>query len=802
MSLTAATGATLLREGRGGDQAIRAIRAICIHCGTSLAPSAGQGDFCCAGCEFVHNLILEHGLERFYELRDTAVLPVKSLVFQKRDYRWLADLAAAAPGTPNSSRLTLDLQGISCIGCVWLIERLFLRHPGALAVQVDSALGQITLTWLPGRCDLPAFARDLQGFGYLLGPPGDRKGSIDNGFAIRIGVCGAFALNSMLFTVPRYLGMDRTFEFAASFDRLALAFATLSFFVGGSYFFNRAWSGLKRGWFHIDLPISLGLTAAYAGSLLAWSRHAMNFAYFDFVSAFTFLMLAGRWTQQMAIEKNRSRLLGVQADALTVTFPDSTARVPAREIVTGSRYSIEPGQVAPVRSKLCSDAATLGLDWINGEPETRTTRCGQLVVAGSVNCTQTPITLEAMEPWADSLLHALLNEKPREKVVGAQSGRFIKWYVITVLSLALLGFCGWALAGRPLLMAWQVLVSTLVVSCPCASGVALPLADELATSRLRRRGVFVREHSLWAKLARVRKVLFDKTGTLTLETMELRDPAALSSLSPMIKSVLLALVQDNLHPASCCLRELLMAARIQPATVGEVREETGYGIETSTPEVTWRLGRPDWAASELPADGSCVLARNGIPVAHFHFEERARPGAPAEIAWLQNHGYTISILSGDGLEKVRAMAGHLGLPDTQCIGGMSPRGKQDFVRNLDLDDTLMIGDGANDSLAFNESWCTGTPAIDRGLLQSKSDFYFVGRSLAGIRELLIVATQRRATTRRVIGFAIAYNIAAITISLSGHMNPVLAAILMPASSVVALGLIALGLHERPVKSAS
>jgi Cu2+-exporting ATPase len=270
----------------------------------------------------------------------------------------------------------------------------------------------------------------------------------------------------------------------------------------------------------------------------------------------------------------------------------------------------------------------------------------------------------------------------------------------------------------------------------------------------------------------------------------------------MIKSVLLALVQDNLHPASCCLRELLMAARIQPATVGEVREETGYGIETSTPEVTWRLGRPDWAASELPADGSCVLARNGIPVAHFHFEERARPGAPAEIAWLQNHGYTISILSGDGLEKVRAMAGHLGLPDTQCIGGMSPRGKQDFVLNLDLDDTLMIGDGANDSLAFNESWCTGTPAIDRGLLQSKSDFYFVGRSLAGIRELLIVATQRRATTRRVIGFAIAYNIAAITISLSGHMNPVLAAILMPASSVVALGLIALGLHERPVKSAS
>jgi Cu2+-exporting ATPase len=800
MSLTVASGA-LPRETRVEN-------VVCVHCGTpfvrtNIPQSAiripqSPPAFCCAGCEFVYKLILEHGLERFYDLRSSAVLPVKSLVFQKRDYRWLADLAAATPGTP--ARLTLELQGVSCIGCVWLIERLFLRRPGAVAVQVNSALGQITLRWLPGRCDLTDFARDLQGFGYLLGPPGQRTGKTNNAFAIRMGVCGAFALNSMLFTIPRYLGMQNTFQYAGTFDRLALAFATLSFCVGGSYFFGRAWSGVRRGWFHIDLPISLGLAAAYAGSILAWSRHAMNFAYFDFVSIFTFLMLAGRWTQQMAIEKNRNRLLGMQADVLMVTLSKDGKRVPASQITPGVQYSIDPSQVVPVRSKLSSDAATLGLDWINGEPETRATRCGQLVAAGSVNCTQTPITLVAIESWEDSLLNALLNEKPREKETGAQSGRFIKWYVITVSVLAVAGFCGWALAGRPLLMAWQVLVSTLVVSCPCASGVALPLADELAASRLRRRGVFVREQSLWAKLARVRKVLFDKTGTLTLETMELRDSAALSSLDTMEKSILLALVQDNLHPASCCLRELLMAARIQPAMLGQVREETGCGIEAATPGGLWRLGRPDWAAwaaSEPAGEEGCVLSRDGIPIAHFHFEERARPGAASEIAWLQQHGYTISILSGDGAEKVRAMAAHLGLPQSQCLGGMSPRGKQDFVRNVDDDDTLMIGDGANDSLAFNESWCSGTPAIDRGLLQSKSDFYFVGRGLAGIRELLLVAAQRRATTSRVVGFAIAYNIAAITIAMAGHMNPVLAAILMPASSVVALALVALGLRERP-----
>jgi Cu2+-exporting ATPase len=764
---------------------------LCIHCGTRFAPRDGREEFCCAGCEFVHKLILEHGLERFYDLRDAAVLPVKSLVFQKRDYRWLAELAAATPGSP--ARLTLDLQGVSCIGCVWLIERLFQRHAGAHSAYVNSALGQITLRYAPGLCDVVEFARELQSFGYLLGPLGERKGNPHKAFAIRLGVCGAFALNAMLFSVPRYLGMRSTFVDAALFDRCALAFATLSFCVGGSYFFRSAWNGVKRGFLHMDLPISLGLLAAYLGSIFAWSHNAMNFAYFDFVSTFTFLMLAGRWTQQMAVERNRSRLLGMEADVLTVTRLEGGARLPAREIVAGAFYCLEPGQVAPVRSKLQSDAATLGLDWINGEPETRATRCGQLIAAGSVNCTQTAITLEAIEPWEDSLLHALLTEKPREKTPGG--GSFIKWYVIAVLLLSVLGFCGWLLAGHPLLMAWQVMISTLVVSCPCAYGVALPLADELAASRLRRRGVFVREQGLWAKLARVRKILFDKTGTLTLETMQLRDPGSLAALTGAEKSVLLALVQDNLHPASCCLRELLMAARVQPATVGVVREETGCGIET--PGGAWRLGRPGWASAEtLEEEVGCVFARNGVAIAHFHFQEQVRPGAREEIDWLQQRGYNVSILSGDGAEKVQAMAAQLGLPAAQCLGGMSPRGKQDFVRGMDANDTLMIGDGANDSLAFNESWCTGTPAIDRGLLQSKSDFYFVGRGLSGIRELLLVAAQRRATARRVIGFAIVYNVAAITVSMAGHMNPVLAAVLMPASSVVALALAALGLRER------
>jgi len=303
----------------------------------------------------------------------------------------------------------------------------------------------------------------------------------------------------------------------------------------------------------------------------------------------------------------------------------------------------------------------------------------------------------------------------------------------------------------------------------------------------------VRDQALWAKLARVRKILFDKTGTLTLETMELANPEAFAALTANEKRVLLALVLDNLHPASCCLREHLMAARIQPAAIGLVCEEIGCGLETA--DGHWRLGRANWACGGNTEAEGCVFACNGIAIAHFHFREEARPGVAEEIAWLGRRGYAVNILSGDGAEKVRAMAERLGLASDQCLGAMSPRDKQDFVRRVDKNDTLMIGDGANDSLAFNESWCTGTPSIDRGLLQSKFDFYFVGRGLAGIRELLLVAGRRRATARAVIGFAIIYNVGAIAISLAGRMNPVMAAVLMPASSVVALLMVTMGLRE-------
>jgi Cu2+-exporting ATPase len=475
-----------------------------------------------------------------------------------------------------------------------------------------------------------------------------------------------------------------------------------------------------------------------------------------------------------------------------VQFIDSLEKIPVAKISAGLRYRVAPGRPIPVRSKLLSESATLGLEWINGESEALTAPRGRIVPSGAMNYCRHAIECEALEAWPQSLL-ARLTELPSGGLVrNLHVERFIRGYMIVVLSIAALAFAGWWHRSHDFLVALQVLTAVLVVSCPCASGVALPLADDLAASHLRRLGIFLRESSLWSRLRSIRKIIFDKTGTLTLETMSLREPEALEQLDAEKKSILLAMVADSLHPVSCCLRELLLASGVAPAEISDLHEAVGLGLQCAANGASWRLGRRGWAGD---TDGDCLFSKNGQVLAAFSFEESVRTDAPQEIATLREQGREVFILSGDRSEKVASMAVRLGLPSAQCSAAMSPQDKADWVDAHDQHDTLLIGDGANDSLAFNAAWCTGTPAIDRGLLEHKADFYFLGRGLAGIRQLLDTASRRQRIVRCVITFALLYNTIAIALSVAGFMSPVVAAVLMPLSSLVSLGIVFLGFRR-------
>ncbi len=800
--------------------AITTSEAICRHCGTEYpvpADASADTGFCCAGCHFVHGLINEEGLDRFYDLRGGQTLqPVKSLAFQKRDYDWLAGLVGEAEEVcaecEDPARLTLDLQGISCAACVWLIERVFRRHPGGLRIVVDAQLGQMRIWWEPGKFDVVAFAAELQQFGYAVGRVTDdaetrARRSESRALLTRVGVVASLALNTMAFTVPRYLGMEEDFFLARLFELITLASASLAFLVGGGYFFRRAWRALTVGALHMDLPISLGLIAAYAGSLVGWLARVESLMYFDFVATFAFLMLGGRWLQQAAVEKNRAALLADtdrrrEVERLGEGEENPTV-VPVAELEAGDRFRVKSGDTLPVAALLeGTDPAEFSLEWINGEPEPRALSPGAEVPAGAVNVGREPVTVTAREPFAASLLTRLLEVSERAGREASQSaengrdfGRILRAYLVVVLVVAFLGGGAWLALGGGWAAALQVLISVLVVSCPCALGVALPLMDDLVVARLRRAGLFVQNGHLWPKLRQVTQIVFDKTGTLTREAPRLTNPGVLEQLDTGQRAILAALVHDSRHPVGRAIRETLSAvaggrekAAIAPDTI---RETVASGVAWRDPEsgVEWSFGKPGWK-SEPDSESSVVFARDGEPLAAFRFEEALRDDAVAEVTALRGRGYRLAILSGDAPERVGKIAVDLGLDSSLAVGGASPQDKADWILAHDPEHTLYVGDGANDSLAFEAAACRGTPAIGSGVLERQSDFYFLGQGLQAIRRLIDTAHRRRLTARRILSVAVLYNIAAVAVALAGWMNPILAAILMPISSVVTLAIAA------------
>ena len=809
--MSSATG-DLVDGGERDRLRVRGLRADCLtpahhcrHCGTTLAgESAIESGFCCAGCSYVFRLVHEHGLDGYYKIRDAVVAPAGEAVFQPRDYAWLVDLQKEAELSPGVPELILEVQGISCAGCVWLIEKVFDQQPGSLHIETDAQVGRMRFRWTRGVFDAPRFARALQSFNYLAGPPGAEPAVSESRRLVRrIGLCAAFAMNIMLFALPVYFGMDKTFAYARLFGLLSASFATLSVLVGGGYFFSRAFRALRERVMHIDLPIAVGIIGAYTGSLYGWLSGRESFVYFDFVGTFILLMLVGRWAQVAAVEGNRRRLLTAQArpDKVRIIAPDGTVAERAVEnLRSGESFLLRPGQVVPVEAQLESAGATFGTAWINGEADPRECRAGARLPAGAVSLSRTEVRLRAAQAWSESLLAQLLQPAKRGVFRHQFIERIVSGYLVGVFVVATATGLAWWFSSHDAVRTWSVVTAVLVVSCPCAIGLAFPLADELAAVALRRGGVFVREADLWPRLGRIRKIVFDKTGTLTLETPVLRNPAALTALDPAARAALLALVRDNPHPVSQSLYEnLLSAGRPAEAMEGNITEDPGMGVALQGANGHWSLGRPGWRGGTVPAiqteDHDTEFAHDGMVLARFRFADTARAGARAEIDALRSQGFEVFILSGDRRAKVAEMAAALGLPPGNALGECTAQEKADWLRQHDRRDTLMLGDGANDSLAFNAAFARGTPVIHRGVLESKADFYYLGRGLGGLRDLFAVNAARRRTQAWLLGFSVTYNALAVGLAVAGHMSPLLAAMLMPASSLLSLAIVAGGMRS-------
>jgi len=753
----------------------------CLHCGTPLDEGARDA-YCCIGCRFVARILRDEGLEKYYALRGPKGEPVGAS--DGRDRKWLEPLEQDLGAATGLHRIDLDIQGISCAACVWLIQQLFRREAGGVRVLVNPALGTVSLT-VENTFALRRFVERLESCGYLLGPSRkEAQSDKDTGLFLRMGLCIAFAMNGMIVAVALYAGAEHT-TLGPFFRALIFGFSCASVLVGGSWFFRSAFNALRRGILHLDLPIALGIALAFSSSTWAYLDHDA-LGYFDPLNVFVALMLVGRFLQQRVLEHNRRRLLsddGVDALLTRRLEEHGPQLVRCVDIKAGDRLLIAPGDVVPVEGKLDSEA-TLSLDWINGESTPRTFAEDDPIPAGAFLGGTRSRVLVASQSFAQSVLVDLLRTPTRVEEVAPFWSRFARVWTLAVLVVAVGAFfVGLKLAGDPR-AALDRVTAVLIVTCPCAFGIAAPLAYEIVQSRLRREGLFVRSATFLDRAARVRRVVFDKTGTLTTGKLRVADPSALDRLDATAKLALVNLAARSPHPKSAAIARALDLSAFRENLI--VHEFTGKGVELVLEGRTYRLGSRSFATapsvSERDTENTDVtFAVDDKLLADIKTTEDLRADAAHEVRALLNEGFDVAILSGDKTSRVQALAATVGI--AKAYGDHSPEQKAQFIRDIDHEDTLVIGDGINDGPAVATAFCSGTPAIDRPFLAARSDFYLVGAGLAPIRTALAASRRLHHVLRVGLTVAVAYNVVTVGLAYAGLMTPLLCAVLMPISSL-------------------
>ncbi|HEY0711187.1 MAG TPA: heavy metal translocating P-type ATPase metal-binding domain-containing protein, partial [Polyangia bacterium] len=583
--------------------------SLCSHCRSPLPPEATSTRFCCAGCEAVAGLLSQEGLERYYTLA-RGTLPAVGTTPKPQSHAWLEPIvanatAAAGPKPGALIAVELDVQGIHCSGCVWLMNETF-RRRGGTSITVNPALGKVRLVCPREIFDVGAWVADIERFGYRFGPSRKQPSRANGSLTWRMGVSVALTMNVMLLSFSFYLGLSpRDGALYQIFTWVSAALATAVVVIGGDVFIRAAWLALRRGILHLDLPIALGSLLVYATSMVRLFRgQGGELSYLDTLCTFITLMLVGRWVQQRVVERNRRMLLeddgakGIFVRRLEDGGPRS---VPVPYVKQADELLIAPGELVPVDARLADAEAAISTDWITGEPEPRALLRDGLIPAGSFNAGRSAFVVKAETDFSESPLVSLL----RQGAVNAAGvhlrfwDRLAKRWVLQVLTVASLGLLLWLPSGTT--AALDVAVSLLVVTCPCAIGIALPLAYEVMQTRLRHAGFFVRSGDLLDRLERVRTVIFDKTGTLTLGRLVLANDDALAGLSAEARDVAYNLTCRSGHPVAACLARALERAGARYRAETSSTEVIGQGLSTTVDGAIWRLGRGGFALPNLDA---------------------------------------------------------------------------------------------------------------------------------------------------------------------------------------------------------
>ena len=784
----------------------------CAHCGLAVPPALlapdGTASFCCTGCETAYGILQDSGLGQYYAFRERREAAVRSSghSFEEFDHPAFAELYVRA-GADGRATTELYLEGVHCASCVWLVERVPLLLPGVVRAELDVRRALARIEWEPARLPLSRVARTLDQLGYTPHPfRGVARDAMrrreDRAMLSRIGVAGAIAGNVMLPALALYsgqfAGMEAAYEGLFRWVSLGLTIPAMLF--PGRVFFTGAVAALRTRRLHMDLPIALALGAGFV-------RGAINTIadsgpiYFDGVTILIFALLTGRFLQQRgqrAAADAAELLYSLSPDSARVVTDDGSERtLPAAALLPGMAVRVRAGESFPADGTILDGSTSVNAALLTGESRPVTAAQGDVVHAGTLNVAA-PVMVRVDEAGATSRLARLLRQveesSARRAPVVAMADRMAGIFVAVVLVLAAVTFALWV--GRNEGAAWDNAIALLIVTCPCALALATPLAVTVAVGRAARAGIYIKGGDALEQLSKPGHLVLDKTGTVT----EGRTALVAWHGDPAHQALVLALEEGSSHPIADGFRRAWPDRRVPRAE--SVAHAVGGGIRGMVDGRDVLVGSPRFVMASATggerylallggqALTPVLVAVDGVVVAAAGLGDRIRDGAAEALASLRRRGWQTTLLSGDDPAVAAEVGAALGFAPDAAIGGATPEEKLARITAWRAEgrSVVMVGDGVNDAAAIAAAHVgIGVHGGAEACLAT-ADVYLTSPGLGPLVGLMTGAERTMSVIRRNMVWALTYNLIGVVLAMTGTINPLIAALMMPASSLtVVLG---------------
>ncbi|NOX40396.1 MAG: cadmium-translocating P-type ATPase [Alphaproteobacteria bacterium] len=698
------------------------------------------------------------------------------------------NIAATKPSLKADSVL-LSLPTIHCAGCISTVERGLAAIPGVRAARVNLSLKRVSVDAKPS-ITAAQLVETLAALGYeaheldpsLLSTAKDDL--IGRNLLMRLAVAAFAMMNVLLLSIAVWAGADGVTRDFMHWISALIALPAIAF--SAQPFFRNGWQALRKRHLNMDVPISLALILAAGMSLFETMNSGEN-AYFDAALSLTFFLLAGRYLDHRTRASARSaaqELAALEVPRALLQTSDGEKNVPIQELRIGDTIIIKPGARIPVDAEIITGETEIDRAFLTGESLPVYAGPTTSLHAGEINLTG-PITLRVTAIARHSTLQKItdlvaLAETSRDKYTSL-ADRAAAIYAPGVHLLALAAFIGWFTLSGDLRLSLNIAIAVLIITCPCALGLAVPAVNTAASGRLFRKGVLLKSGTALERLAEIDTVVFDKTGTLTLGIPTLIAP---QNYPPDALKIAAALAKGSAHPLAQSILRAAKSADIEPSVeLIDLKETPGFGVEATLDGTHVRLGRAAWVGANEAETTASFLKIGDQPAVKFTFIDELRPGVADLIKSLKALGIEVHMLTGDSPRAAADVAARLGI--TNIAASQTPQNKADLLRALGEagKKVLMLGDGLNDTGALASAHVSIAPACAIDAARVASDIVILKQDFGAVSDCLKTARSSRARIKENFAMAAAYNAVAVPIALLGFATPLIAALAMSASSI-------------------